>query len=101
MMGAMAILQLIAVLLNLMPIPPLDGFGVIGPFLNPQTRQRLITPPTSYILFGGFFILIFYAPVIPYAFQHVITPFLHLLGYRWNDVKFFGDAFDIAITGGR
>jgi Zn-dependent protease len=99
-MGAMAILQLIAVLLNLMPIPPLDGFGVIGPFLNPETRQRLNTPPVSYIFLGAFFFLIFSSSAILWAFRYCIVPFLHLLGYRWNDVNFFLKAFRMALTGG-
>lgn len=99
-LGALAILQLIAVLLNLMPVPPLDGFGAISPFLNPEMRSRLITPPFSYMLFFGFFLLVSNSPVILYAFQYCITPLLHVLGYRWNDVNFFRQAFRIAITGG-
>lgn len=39
--GAMAVLaffQVFAVILNLLPIPPLDGFGVIAPYLSPETQ---------------------------------------------------------------
>jgi Zn-dependent protease len=32
-------LQVCAVLLNLIPIPPLDGYGAIAPFLAPKTRK--------------------------------------------------------------
>jgi Zn-dependent protease len=45
--AALTFLQIFAVVLNLLPVPPLDGFGVIGPFLKPQTRYKLMTPPTS------------------------------------------------------
>src|SRR5687768_6773181 len=31
-MGAMAWLQMLSVLFNLVPVPPLDGFGIISPF---------------------------------------------------------------------
>jgi Zn-dependent protease len=34
-------LQIMAVLLNLLPIPPLDGFGAIAPWLPPETRMKL------------------------------------------------------------
>ena len=32
-------LQLTAAVLNLLPIPGLDGYGIIEPYLDPQTRQ--------------------------------------------------------------
>jgi Zn-dependent protease len=56
--AAMCYLQLLAVILNLVPIPPLDGFGIIGPFINQETRLRLMTPPTSTILFFGYFLVL-------------------------------------------
>lgn len=34
----LAMLQITSVLFNLLPIPPLDGFGVIEPFLDDRTR---------------------------------------------------------------
>jgi Zn-dependent protease len=56
--AAMCYLQLLAVILNLVPVPPLDGFGIIGPFMNQETRLRLMMPPTSTILFFGYFLLL-------------------------------------------
>ena len=47
--------QVFAVILNLLPIPPLDGFGVIAPWLPPDLRNTLYS-------FGNFtFLLIFLA----------------------------------------
>lgn len=40
----LAMLQITAVFFNLLPIPPLDGFGILEPFLDEETRfqfQRL------------------------------------------------------------
>lgn len=37
----LAMLQVTAVIFNLLPIPPLDGFGIIEPFLDQQTRFQL------------------------------------------------------------
>ena len=44
-LGALAQLQIIAVLLNLIPVPPLDGFNIIAPYLDEETRARVTTPP--------------------------------------------------------
>jgi hypothetical protein len=44
------------------PVPPLDGFGIIAPHLNTDLRVRLSTPPTSSILFFGYFMLLWQAP---------------------------------------
>jgi Zn-dependent protease len=37
---AMTVLQLFAVFFNLIPIPPLDGYGMIEPYLTPEARAR-------------------------------------------------------------
>lgn len=37
----LGLLQASAVLLNLLPLPGLDGYGAIAPWLDPQLRQRL------------------------------------------------------------
>jgi Zn-dependent protease len=54
--AALALLQLLAVLLNLLPIPPLDGFNILSPFLPPDLKQRMMTPPLS----TGLFILLLF-----------------------------------------
>jgi Zn-dependent protease len=54
-------LQLTAVLLNLLPIPGLDGYDALEPHLSPET-QRAVAPAKQY----GFIILLFLllAPVL-------------------------------------
>ena len=47
-------LQLTAVLLNLLPIPGLDGYDALEPHLSPET-QRAVAPAKQW----GFFILLF------------------------------------------
>ena len=56
--AAMCYLQLLSVILNLVPVPPLDGFGIIGPYMDPNLRERLSTPPTSTMLFFGYFLIL-------------------------------------------
>ena len=50
----LGLLQVMAVVLNLLPIPPLDGYGALEPHLNTRT-QAALTPIKQY----GFFILLF------------------------------------------
>lgn len=39
----LALLQFVTAILNILPVPGFDGFGVIAPYLSPQT-QRAIAP---------------------------------------------------------
>ena len=47
-------LQIMAVVLNLLPIPGLDGYDALEPHLSPET-QRAVAPAKQY----GVFILLF------------------------------------------
>ena len=67
--GAMCVLQLLSVILNLIPVPPLDGFGIIAPYLPADMRVKLSTPPVSSILFFAYFMLLWQAP----GFMHEIV----------------------------
>jgi Zn-dependent protease len=40
-LAGLIMLNIAGVLLNLLPIPPLDGFGIIAPWLTPSLRQSL------------------------------------------------------------
>ncbi len=52
--GFLGLLQIIAVILNLLPIPGLDGYDAFEPHLSPET-QRAVAPAKQY----GVFILLF------------------------------------------
>ena len=58
----LAYLQFMAVVLNLLPVPPFDGFGVIEPFLSNDLRMR-IAPIRGGFIWIVFFILWF----VPFA----------------------------------
>ncbi len=62
-------LQLTALLLNLLPIPGLDGYDALEPHLSPET-QRAVAPAKQY----GWFILLFLllAPVLNQWFFGVV-----------------------------
>jgi Zn-dependent protease len=78
--AAMCFLELLSVILNLIPVPPLDGFGIIAPYLEEDLRVRLSTPPTSTLLFLGYFMLLWQAP----GFMGAIIQLMH--GIMGNDL---------------
>jgi Zn-dependent protease len=66
-----------AVVLNLLPIPPLDGFGILAPFLNADLRRLFYTFST----FGFFLIFMLFAvnPAIRTTFQNIVDSMLQTL----------------------
>jgi Zn-dependent protease len=75
----LAMLQVTAVLFNLLPVPGFDGFGIVEPFLDQSTRYYLLQ-------FGSYgFLLVFLAlwflPPVAHAFWNMVfdtTRALHL-----------------------
>ena len=57
----LAYLQVTAVVLNLIPLPPLDGFGIIAPYLNPDLRETISRLGGSAMLI--IFVLMWYVPL--------------------------------------
>lgn len=68
-LGAMAIIQFLAMFLNLVPIPPLDGFGAIAPYLPERWVGTVMMPHVSLALF-----LVYFA-----AISQIMRPVLRLL----------------------
>jgi len=56
LLGVLAVLQVFAVILNLIPVPPLDGFGILEAYLDEDTRRRFASPQFRWI---GLFVLFF------------------------------------------
>lgn len=55
-LGTMALLQALAVMINLIPVPPLDGFGIIRPYFDREFQEKTQHPQVSLI---GFLIVFF------------------------------------------
>jgi Zn-dependent protease len=53
-------LQICAVIFNLLPVPPLDGFQAIAPWLPEETRHRLFSQ--SNFFFFGLILVLWYVP---------------------------------------
>jgi len=94
-MASMAYLNLFAVFLNLIPIPPLDGFGIVEHQFDLQTRETMRRNSTIFlmILFGFFF----FAPQFIFPiFDYVMDTTMTTLGF---DFWFFAASFHIIMTG--
>ncbi|HKQ46466.1 MAG TPA: site-2 protease family protein [Phycisphaerae bacterium] len=61
-LGAMAVLNFFALLFNLIPVPPLDGFGIIEHRLDHELRWKLRQPQVAMSCLAVVFILLWNVP---------------------------------------
>jgi Zn-dependent protease len=97
--GAMAVLQMLAALLNLIPIPPLDGFQMISPFLPVELRGKLAQPQVTMALFVVLFLVMVNSPLPFRAMQHVFVRTLIALGFDPFSIAAVWDAYRVAMFG--
>jgi Zn-dependent protease len=71
-------LQIGAILLNLIPVPPLDGFQAIAPWLPLETRQRLFA--MSNLGMWIVFLALWYIQPLNEAFWNLVHVLMALLG---------------------
>jgi Zn-dependent protease len=83
----LGLLQIMAVVLNLVPVPPFDGYRVVSPFLNPELRARV--DQASNIIMLAVFFLLWYVPVVNNFFWSVVG---------WIAVQ-LGIPLSLAVTG--
>jgi Zn-dependent protease len=98
-LAAMAVLQLIAVMMNLVPVPPLDGFQAISPYMDDESRHKLSTPPVSTILFVGYFLVLWRVPGVFGAMLEVVSRVLIATGFGERGVAYFASSFVRALYG--
>lgn len=90
------LLQLSVVILNLVPVPPLDGFQAIAPYLPEDFRTKATTPPLSTMLFFGYLLVLWQTPLFGQILSRSLV-MLYSFGYRNEDIGFlvqsYRDAF--------
>jgi Zn-dependent protease len=76
------VLQIWAILFNLIPLPGLDGYGVIGPFLSPPVQMQMekMRAYAIWILI----IALWYIPFVGSFFWGIVFLTSSLLGTDWN-----------------
>jgi Zn-dependent protease len=77
-LGFLAFLQVSALVLNLIPLPPFDGFGAIEPYLPMDLRNNLVQ--TRGMLSFAVFFLLWYVPFINNAFWTLVYSLAQLTG---------------------
>jgi Zn-dependent protease len=89
----LALLQVTAAILNLLPVPGLDGYGVIEPWLSYKVKRQ-VEPFAPFGLLFAFALL--WVPSINSAFFHMIDAILRGLGvseldtsYGWSLYRFW------------
>ncbi len=78
-LGAMAYLNFFATLFNLLPIPPLDGYGIIEHRFSYET-QRLLRQ-YAMLAIGGLFLLFYTVPAVWIPFGIMINLVTDTLGF--------------------
>ena len=96
-MGAMAWLQMLSVLFNLLPVPPLDGFQAVAQFMDEQTRQKLMSMSTA--LFFIFFAIMWRTPGLFDHFHNGVAHTLEGLGFDDQAIDFFGQSYNRVLFG--
>lgn len=88
------LLQFSAALLCLLPVPPMDGFQAIAPWLNERTRFKLMSQSNVFLL--GLFLALWYVPAFNRAFWGIIFGATSLLGVDpqlaaagWREYQFW------------
>ena len=76
------VLQISAVLFNLIPLPPFDGYNAIEPFLNPVIREQVdrFRGAAIWIIL----LLFWYVPLVADIFWGAVFGISRLLGVDWN-----------------
>lgn len=72
----LALLQVSAVVLNLLPVPPFDGFGALEPYLPMEWRMKLAE--TRGALSIIVFIVLWYVPFVNRGFWFLVGLLAHL-----------------------
>jgi len=75
-------LQISAVLFNLIPLPPFDGYGILEPFLHPAIRMQV--DQFRGITLGIIFLLFWFVPTVSDTFWQGVYSFSTILGVDWN-----------------
>ncbi|KAB7849289.1 site-2 protease family protein [Streptomyces mobaraensis] len=81
-LGFMVLLQVSAALLNLLPVPGMDGYGIVEPWLSPGVRRQ-VEPfaPFGFLALFGFLMI----PEVNDAFFDLIHAVLRVLGVEeWD-----------------
>lgn len=93
--AVLAYLQVFAVVLNLLPVPPLDGFQAIAGLLFPDSVKRFVMRYSGWMMLG-LFVVLYREPSTREAFGDVIS-FVgaklgldaEMIAHGWQEFRFW------------
>jgi Zn-dependent protease len=89
-----AILQTTAMCINLLPLPPLDGFQAIMWFL-PRSVVTLLSEPGIYIMVQVVtFVVLMNSSIVSRVLEYVTVPLMHLCGSDDFRLLWIANAYD-------
>jgi Zn-dependent protease len=78
----LALLQVTALVLNLIPVPPFDGFGAVEPHLSEEARMRIA--PLRGAMIWIVFLVLWYVPIVNNMFWNLIYFLSRIIGVPLN-----------------
>jgi Zn-dependent protease len=94
--GAMALVQLLAFFINMIPLPPLDGFNAVAPYLPTNVSSRLRDPQIAIgILLVLFFLLS--SPEAGRIMSEAMTSVMNIFHLDPAVQEFVRYAYDVAL----
>jgi Zn-dependent protease len=78
----LALLQVSALALNLLPVPPFDGYGILEPFLNEQTRESINSMRTFIML--AVFLALWNVPIVNEMFWTQVYRIAYYVGIPFD-----------------
>ncbi len=93
-LATMVVLQFISVMLNLIPIPPLDGFNAIRPYFDRETQARFSSPQIQWIGVLVLYFVILRSHTVVQGFYHLEDYALARLGFDELTIDSIGLAFN-------
>ena len=81
----LTMLQVSAFVLNLIPVPPFDGYGVIEPYLNPELRAKIARVQGGLVWIV--FLVLWYVPFVNNLFWDVVFGLANVLGIPLDLVR--------------
>jgi Zn-dependent protease len=97
--AGLAYLQMMAVVLNLIPIPPLDGFGILSPYMEPTMREKLTTPPASTVAFLAYFLVVWKVPQVIQWIYDLVHRIQQVLGFDYFSMELMRRSYNLALFG--
>jgi len=84
-------LQACAMILNLMPIPSLDGFGAISPYLARRTNEKIMRYAHYWLL--GFVVALWHLPGLGETLWRVVWKITSVVGIEPHQIQLGWQAF--------